>query len=93
MKTISPANGVIFLRRVETQTESGLIIAEGREKGAKYGEVVAADSTYWNPGGEGRINIEPGNIIVYDSRQTVEMALQNEKYVIIKPEWILARLN
>lgn len=95
---IMPTNDNVIIKvqrqEVETITKSGILIQNKTPEKQDTGEVVAVGSgRILNDGTKLPIEVEQGNIVFFNKFAGTELIYDNEIYLIIKENDILAVIN
>lgn len=91
MKLI-PLDDKVVLRKLvaEEKTASGIVLTGGDKEKPAQGEVVAAGPGGIVDGKEVKMQVKPGDKVVYSKYAGTEVELENEKFLIVKQSDILA---
>ena len=87
-----PLDDKVVLKKLQAEetTKSGIVLpGQDKEKPAQ-GEVVAAGPGGVIDGKEVKMQVKPGDKVVYSKYSGTEVELEGEKYLIVKQSDILA---
>lgn len=75
---------IVKQAEAETQTKSGIILADSATEKPQRGEVIAVGEGRFNDAGE-RIpmGIEPGDVVIYGKYGGQEVTIEGEKLMIL----------
>jgi chaperonin GroES len=91
-----PLHDRIILNRIEeTQTvKGGIIILDSAKEKSMEGEVISAGPGKVTADGKrARMDVQPGNRVLIGKYAGMEIKIDDEEYVIMREEEILAILN
>jgi chaperonin GroES len=92
---IKPLNNNVVLKKekIEQKTESGIILSQNKEE-PEYAFVIAVGKGKRNANGEiVPIELKVGDKVVYKSYSPTKVKVNNEEYLIISADDILATLD
>ena len=91
MKLVPLDDKVVLKKLVaEEKTASGIVLTGGDKEKPAQGEVIAAGPGGIVDGKEVKMQVKPGDKVVYSKYAGTEVELENEKYLIVKQSDILA---
>jgi chaperonin GroES len=96
MSKITPKNGYIVLKPVETSEEmvGNIILPDMGKERPESGEVIATSGTYnYNSDTTIPSNLNIGDIVLIPKMGTTKISLAGEDYFITKETEVLAILN
>ena len=87
-----PLDDKVVLKKLaaEEKTASGIVLTGGDKEKPAQGEVIAAGPGGIVDGKEFKMQVKPGDKVVYSKYAGTEVELENEKYLIVKQSDILA---
>jgi len=76
----------------ETQTKSGLILADTAKEKPQKGSVIAVGDGKWDEDGEKRIplDVKPGDTVIYSKYGGTEVKVEGDEYLILRADDIYA---
>jgi len=91
MKLVPVADRVILKTfKVEDKTKSGIIIAGKAEERPQEAEIVAVGPGGMIAGNEYIMYVKPGQRVIFNKYVGTEVKFEDEEYVIVKQDDILA---
>ena len=83
---------IVKQAEAETQTKSGLILADTAKEKPQKGTVVAAGEGKWDEDGERRIalDVKVGDVVIYSKYGGTEVKVDGEDYLILRADDIYA---
>lgn len=83
---------IVKQAEAETQTKSGLIIADTAKEKPTKGTVIAVGEGKWDDEGENRIplDVKAGDTVVYSKYGGTEVKVDGEDYLILRADDIYA---
>jgi len=93
--TIKPLSDRVVIKMTEAEetTKSGIILAGNAKEKPVVAEVVAVGPGGMVDGKEVKMEVKPGDQVVYAKYAGTEVEMDDEKYMIIKQDDILAILK
>jgi chaperonin GroES len=92
---VTPLHDRVILKRVE-ETESvrgGIIIPDSAKEKPQEGEVIAVGAGRMEKGARIALDVKPGDRVLFGKYSGTEIRLDNQEYLILKEEEILAKLG
>lgn len=96
MNKITPKNGYIVLKPVETSEEmvGNIILPDMGKERPETGEVISVSNTYnYHSDKEVQSSLKPGDIVLIPKMGTTKISLAGEDYFITKETEVLATLS
>jgi len=89
---IKPLGSRVLLKEVETQetTKSGIVLPSNAKEKPYMAEVIEVGPGEIEDGKEIKMEVKKGDKVLYSKYAGTEIKLDNEKYLIVKQEDILA---
>ena len=86
---------IVKQAEAETQTKSGLIIADTAKEKPTKGTVIAVGEGKWDEDGEKRIalDVKAGDTVIYSKYGGTEIKYNGEEYLILSARDVLAVVN
>ena len=82
---------IVKAAEAETQTASGIILADSAKEKPTRGEVLAVGEGKYNDKGERTpVDVKVGDIVIYSKYGATEVKLEGEEYLILRAEDIYA---
>jgi chaperonin GroES len=83
---------IVKQAEAETQTKSGLILADTAKEKPQKGSVIAVGDGKWDEDGEKRIplDVKPGDTVIYSKYGGTEVKVEGEEYLILRADDIYA---
>ncbi len=83
---------IVKQAEAETQTKSGLILADTAKEKPQKGTVVAVGEGKWDEDGEKRIalDVKAGDTVIYSKYGGTEVKVEGEEYLILRADDIYA---
>ena len=82
---------IVKAAEAETQTASGIILADTAKEKPTRGEVLAVGEGKYNDKGERTpVDVKVGDIVIYSKYGATEVKLEGEEYLILRAEDIYA---
>ncbi len=83
---------IVKQAEAETQTKSGLILADTAKEKPQKGTVIAAGEGKWDEDGERRIalDVKVGDTVIYSKYGGTEVKVEGEEYLILRADDIYA---
>jgi len=83
---------IVKQAEAETQTKSGLILADTAKEKPQKGTVVAVGEGKWDEDGEKRIalDVKVGDTVIYSKYGGTEVKVEGEDYLILRADDIYA---
>lgn len=83
---------IVKQAEAETQTKSGLILADTAKEKPQKGSVVAVGEGKWDEDGERRIalDVKVGDTVIYSKYGGTEVKVDGEEYLILRADDIYA---
>jgi len=82
---------IVKAAEAETQTASGIILADTAKEKPTRGEVLAVGEGKYNDKGERTpVDVEVGDIVIYSKYGATEVKLEGEEYLILRDSDIYA---
>jgi len=83
---------IVKQAEAETQTKSGLILADTAKEKPQKGTVIAAGEGKWDEDGEKRIalDVKVGDTVIYSKYGGTEVKVEGEDYLILRADDIYA---
>ena len=83
---------IVKQAEAETQTKSGLILADTAKEKPQKGTVIAVGEGKWDEDGEKRIalDVKAGDIVIYSKYGGTEVKVEGEEYLILRADDIYA---
>jgi len=83
---------IVKQAEAETQTKSGLILADTAKEKPQKGTVIAVGDGKWDEDGEKRIalDVKPGDTVIYSKYGGTEVKVEGEDYLILRADDIYA---
>jgi chaperonin GroES len=83
---------IVKQAEAETQTKSGLIIADTAKEKPTKGTVIAVGEGKWDEDGEKRIalDVKAGDTVIYSKYGGTEVKVDGEDYLILRADDIYA---
>jgi len=83
---------IVKQAEAETQTKSGLILADTAKEKPQKGTVIAVGEGKWDEDGEKRIalDVKAGDIVIYSKYGGTEVKVEGEDYLILRADDIYA---
>ena len=83
---------IVKQAEAETQTKSGLIIADTAKEKPTKGTVIAVGDGKWDEDGEKRIplDVKAGDTVIYSKYGGTEVKVEGEDYLILRADDIYA---
>ena len=91
MKLVPLADRVVLKQSTpEEKTKSGIILTSQSQEKPQQAEVVAVGPGGLVDGKEVTMNVKPGDMVIYSKYAGNEVKLEDEEYIIVKQNDILA---
>ena len=89
---LSPLGDKVVLKQLEAEetTKSGIILASKSQEKPQEAEVVAVGPGGMVDGKEVTMQVKPGDKVIYSKYSGTEVEVEDEKYVVVKQNDILA---
>jgi chaperonin GroES len=83
---------IVKQAEAETQTKSGLILADTAKEKPQKGTVIAVGEGKWDDEGENRIplDVKAGDTVIYSKYGGTEVKVEGEDYLILRADDIYA---
>ncbi len=83
---------IVKQAEAETQTKSGLILADTAKEKPQKGAVIAVGEGKWDEDGEKRIalDVKVGDTVIYSKYGGTEVKVEGEDYLILRADDIYA---
>jgi chaperonin GroES len=83
---------IVKQAEAETQTKSGLILADTAKEKPQKGTVIAVGEGKWDEDGEKRIalDVKAGDIVIYSKYGGTEVKVDGDDYLILRADDIYA---
>jgi len=83
---------IVKQAEAETQTKSGLILADTAKEKPQKGTVIAVGNGKWDEDGEKRIplDVKAGDTVIYSKYGGTEVKVDGEDYLILRADDIYA---
>ena len=82
---------IVKTAEAETQTASGIILADSAKEKPTRGEVLAVGEGKYNDKGERTpMDVKAGDIVIYSKYGGTEVKVEGEEYLILRAEDIYA---
>ena len=83
---------IVKQAEAETQTKSGLILADTAKEKPQKGTVIAVGEGKWDEDGEKRIalDVKVGDTVIYGKYGGTEVKVEGEDYLILRADDIYA---
>ncbi len=83
---------IVKQAEAETQTKSGLILADTAKEKPQKGTVIAVGEGKWDEDGEKRIalDVKVGDTVIYSKYGGTEVKVEGEDYLILRADDIYA---
>jgi chaperonin GroES len=83
---------IVKQAEAETQTKSGLILADTAKEKPQKGTVIAVGEGKWDEDGEKRIalDVAVGDTVIYSKYGGTEVKVEGEEYMILRADDIYA---
>jgi chaperonin GroES len=83
---------IVKQAEAETQTKSGLILADTAKEKPQKGTVIAVGEGKWDDEGENRIpvDVKVGDTVIYSKYGGTEVKVEGEDYLILRADDIYA---
>ncbi len=83
---------IVKQAEAETQTKSGLILADTAKEKPQKGTVIAVGEGKWDEDGEKRIalDVKAGDTVIYSKYGGTEVKVEGEDYLILRADDIYA---
>ncbi len=83
---------IVKQAEAETQTKSGLILADTAKEKPQKGTVIAVGDGKWDEDGEKRIalDVKAGDTVIYSKYGGTEVKVEDEEYLILRADDIYA---
>ena len=82
---------IVKAAEAETQTASGIILADSAKEKPTRGEVLAVGEGKYNDKGERTpVDVKVGDIVIYSKYGATEVKLEGEEYLILRDSDIYA---
>jgi chaperonin GroES len=83
---------IVKQAEAETQTKSGLILADTAKEKPQKGTVIAVGEGKWDEDGEKRIalDVAAGDTVIYSKYGGTEVKVEGEDYLILRADDIYA---
>ncbi len=83
---------IVKQAEAETQTKSGLILADTAKEKPQKGSVIAVGEGKWDEDGEKRIalDVKVGDTVIYSKYGGTEVKVEGEEYLILRADDIYA---
>ena len=90
--TVKPLGDRVVIKNCEAEetTKSGLILTSAAKEKPQFAEVIAVGPGGMVDGKEVAMQVKPGDRVVYSKYAGTEVKLDNEEFVILKQNDILA---
>jgi len=89
---IKPLGSRVLLKEVETQetTKSGIVLPSNAKEKPYIAEVIEVGPGEFKDGNEIKIQVKKGDKVLYSKYSGSEIKLDDQKYLIVKQDDILA---
>jgi chaperonin GroES len=83
---------IVKQAEAETQTKSGLILADTAKEKPQKGSVIAVGEGKWDEDGEKRIalDVKVGDTVIYSKYGGTEVKVEGDEYIILRADDIYA---
>ena len=81
---------VLKMTKAEETTKSGIILSEGSKEKPQIAEVIAVGPGGVIDGKEVEMHVEPGQKVIYSKYAGTNVEIDDEEYIIVKQDDILA---
>ncbi len=83
---------IVKQAEAETQTKSGLILADTAKEKPQKGTVIAVGEGKWDEDGEKRIalDVKAGDTVIYSKYGGTEVKVEGDEYIILRADDIYA---
>lgn len=83
---------IVKQAEAETQTKSGLILADTAKEKPQKGTVIAVGEGKWDEDGEKRIalDVKVGDTVIYSKYGGTEVKVEGDEYMILRSDDIYA---
>ncbi len=83
---------IVKTAEAETQTASGIILADTAKEKPQKGTVIAVGDGKWDEDGEKRIplDVKAGDTVIYSKYGGTEVKVEGEEYLILRADDIYA---
>ena len=92
---IQPLHDRILVKRVDTEEEKvgGIIIPDTAKEKPQEGEVIAVGAGRIEKGERIPLDVKAGDRVLFGKYSGTEIKIENEEYLILREEEILAKLS
>ena len=93
---VRPLGDKILLKRVEaeTKTKSGIVLPEAAKEKPKRGTVIAVgDGKLLDSGERAKFQVKKGDEVIFASYAGTEIKIDNEEYLVLSEDEVLAILD
>ena len=90
---VRPLGDKILLKRVEaeTKTKSGIVLPETAKEKPKRGTVIAiGDGKLLDSGERAKVQVKNGDEVIFASYAGTEIKIDNEEYLVLSEDEVLA---
>ncbi len=94
--TVTPLADRVLVKRLEAQqkTKGGIILPDSAQEKPKEGEIISVGEGKANDKGERTpLTVKAGDKVIFTSYAGTEIKLDDEEYLIMKEDDILAIIN
>jgi len=94
--TVTPLADRVLVKRLEAQqkTKGGIILPDSAQEKPKEGEIIAVGEGKANDKGERTsLTVKAGDKVIFTSYAGTEIKIDDEEYLIMKEDDILAIIN
>lgn len=92
---VTPLHDRVILKRVQEgeSIRGGIIIPDSAKEKPQEGEIIAAGAGRWDKGTRVPLDVKAGDRVLFKKWGGDEIRIDNEDYLILKEEDILAKLG
>lgn len=89
---VKPLGSRVLLKEVETEetTKSGIVLPSNAKEKSYVAEVIEVGPGEFKDGREIKMQVKQGDRVLYGKYSGTEVKLDNQKYIIVKQDDILA---
>lgn len=94
--TVTPLADRVLVKRLEAQqkTKGGIILPDSAQEKPKEGEIIATGEGKANDKGERTpLTVKAGDKVIFTSYAGTEIKIDDEEYLVMKEDDILAIIN